>query len=55
MSNRLRNTRRSRWSFEDKAFGAVIAIWVAAIVANLVFWGVVIWAIINVVQHFVGA
>jgi hypothetical protein len=34
----------------DKGLGVVIAIWVVVILANLAFWGVVIWGIIELVQ-----
>lgn len=32
--------------------GAIVTVWVIAILANLALFGVVIWAIIRLVEHF---
>lgn len=34
----------------NRTFGAMVAIWVAIAIANLIVWGVVIWAIVQLVQ-----
>lgn len=46
MNNYNRRPHRSRFDF-DRAF---VMVWVAALVANLVIWGVAVWAIIELVQ-----
>lgn len=38
----------------NKIPGAVVALWCVAILANLGFWGLVIWAIIKLVNHYAG-
>jgi hypothetical protein len=34
----------------DRGFKAMIGVWALILVGNLVFWGVAIWAIIQLVQ-----
>lgn len=34
----------------DRAVRAAVTIWVVAILANLAFWGFVVWAIVQLVQ-----
>lgn len=62
--NRLREQQRrdndfffDKWETDfDKNFKratkGIVAVWVAGIIGSLIFWGVVIWAIIELVQHF---
>lgn len=37
---------------EKMGAGAFIGVWVAVVLGNLAFWGVVIWAIIKLVNHY---
>lgn len=37
---------------EDRGFAAFLALVAVAVIANLVVWGVIIWAIVQLVQHF---
>jgi len=34
----------------DKGLGVVIAFWVVGVLLNLAFWGVVVWAVIKLVE-----
>jgi hypothetical protein len=37
---------------EKAGVGALISVWALIVLANLAFWGVVVWAIIKLVNHF---
>lgn len=37
---------------ETGFFGAILAVWLVCAALCIGFWGVVIWAIVNLVNHF---
>lgn len=43
----------NKFDDEDKTLAAFIAVWFGLLAINITFWGVIIWAIIKVVNHFV--
>lgn len=56
-STQFNDAFRDQWEADfDKNFNRAakfgIAAWLGILVFNLILWGVIIWAIIELVQHF---
>lgn len=50
MTKRMNNSYKT----EERVFKAVVGVWIASILATIAFWGVVIWGLIKLVNHFAG-